>query len=572
LKIENCKSKIAGRVQAIAHSLVGQFAIVILQFAIFSSLPGCIGPLDDEYYMRLHVPPERTRSIETLDIETFSRPQPPAAEAPASLDLAIEQARADALAHNLDLQVALLDPTIAAQSISEQEARFEALLFGDVTYAKTDRPVLIETITTVPPPPGSPPGTPPQIIRRSGVVGISNESITAEPGVALPLTTGGTLSASLPLRQSELDDFFEAGPQFSISQPLLRNAGPKAATYAIRVARYDAQITDARTKLQVMSVLADIDRAYWQLYAARRALEVRQQEYELAQRQLERARRLVEIGQAAEIEVVRAESGAAERLEGIIIAENELRLQQRQLKRVLNRPDLPIDSPTAILPVTPPDPVRYQLDASRLAEMAMDHRMELLEQEIELAKSASEIEFQRNQVLPLLNLDYIYSINGVGRSYGQAFDAVGSADFQDHIVRIRGEVPLGNEAARSALRRAIYRRLQRVHTRASRELTIRQEVLDAMDTIETSWQRIVAAQRRTILAARTVEGEQRQFDQGLRTSTEVLEAQASLADAQLAEVRAVADYEIAQVDLAVATGTLLGAAKVRWEPIAPPVK
>ena len=39
---------------------------------------------------------------------------------------------------------------------------------------------------------------------------------------------------------------------------------------------------------------------------------------------------------------------------------------------------------------------------------------------------------------------------------------------------------------------------------------------------------------------------------------------------EVLEVRALADYEISQVDIAFATGTVLGASRVTWEPAAPP--
>jgi len=55
----------------------------------------------------------------------------------------------------------------------------------------------------------------------------------------------------------------------------------------------------------------------------------------------------------------------------------------------------------------------------------------------------------------------------------------------------------------------------------------------------------------------------------LRTSTDVLQAQTNFANSQSSEILALAEYQIALVDLSYATGTLLGAAKVRWEPIVP---
>ncbi|MDH7599289.1 MAG: TolC family protein [Sedimentisphaerales bacterium] len=52
-------------------------------------------------------------------------------------------------------------------------------------------------------------------------------------------------------------------------------------------------------------------------------------------------------------------------------------------------------------------------------------------------------------------------------------------------------------------------------------------------------------------------------------SIHVLDAQARLADAQSAEIAALADYQISLVDLAYATGTLIGASNVEWQPLRP---
>ena len=53
-------------------------------------------------------------------------------------------------------------------------------------------------------------------------------------------------------------------------------------------------------------------------------------------------------------------------------------------------------------------------------------------------------------------------------------------------------------------------------------------------------------------------------------STDVLDAATKLADSQSAEIRALTDHQISQVDLAFATGTLLGADKVAWAPVERP--
>ena len=113
-------------------------------------------------------------------------------------------------------------------------------------------------------------------------------------------------------------------------------------------------------------------------------------------------------------------------------------------------------------------------------------------------------------------------------------------------------------------------RMQVLASKEQQALQIRQEIADALDTLRTDWQRIVAAHERVVLSSRTLDVEVRQFNIGLRTSTDVLIAQSDLANAQLAEVSAVSDYQIAQVDIAFATGTILGASHVDWQPVVEP--
>jgi outer membrane protein TolC len=319
----------------------------------------------------------------------------------------------------------------------------------------------------------------------------------------------------------------------------------------------------------VIRELANVDRTYWRLYAAREFLDVTVSQYELAREQLERARRRVRAGDAAEVEVIRAESGVAERLEVIINAVNDVRNAQRELKRVINLPGLDVGSVTMLIPASSPDPVPYALDPGVLADAGVQNRMEMLEIELRLAQDLSTIDFAKNQALPSFVLDFQYTVNGLGPTYNRSVSVVSDMEFRDWFVRGTFEVPLGNEAAESRVHQAILRRLQRLSSKAARELAIRQEVHSSVDGLQASWQRILAARQAVILAERTLQAEQNQFRVGARTSTDVLDAATRLADAQASEIRALTDYQIAQVELAFATGTLLGASRIEWTPLDP---
>lgn len=469
------------------------------------------------------------------------------------IEISIDECRASALSHNLELKVAFIEPAIAAQSVTREEARFESAFTLRAGWRDLDSPT------------------------SSALSSAQSNAQTIEPGVRIPLLTGGTASVSLPVARSETDNSFStlnpaytSDLEFSISQPLLRNAGRRAATAALRIAGYNRQASEAQTKLEVIRQIAAADRAYWRLYQARRELEVRQEQYDLAVEQQGRADRRVRAQVAPEIEMVRAQAAVADSLESIIVAQNALLDRQRELKRIINMPGLTIDTMVMVVPSTPPDPVQYEFDRQELIGRAVENRMEMLELELRLAADAATIAFNKNQSLPLFTLDYTYRINGLGASTQDSFRTLQRNRFEDWELGLSAEIPLGNELAKSRIREAILRRLARLATRESRELSIREEVLSAIDAIDAAWQRILASRQSVILNTRTYQAEQRQFEVGRSTGTDVRDQLIRLAQAKSAEARALADYQIAQVDLAFATGTLLGADKIRWDPAPTP--
>ncbi len=124
------------------------------------------------------------------------------------------------------------------------------------------------------------------------------------------------------------------------------------------------------------------------------------------------------------------------------------------------------------------------------------------------------------------------------------------------------EIPLSNELRRARLDRSVQERMQRLTTQQLRELSVRREIYDALDQMSQNWQRILATRQNVVLAGLNYDAELKQFKEGLRTMTEVLETLTRLGEAQIREVRAIGDYQVSMIDLAFATGTLLGHSRV----------
>ena len=537
----------------------------IIPFALLTAIfiNGCQDP--EAPYYKMTVPAGKTQTIQTLPLEQFeSAVQPTIAsilempeEPPASVDLTLEQCRGLAIENNLDLKVQLIAPNIAQESVNAERAKFEAAFFSNYNYYKFDQP----NVSVV------------------DIDGSQGDNTNYDFGVNVPLQTGGTLTFDLAEDRSSsnsenvvINPVYSNDMSLSISQPLLRNAGIRTNTHSIRVAEYNKTITDARTKLEVIRVIAAMDRVYWRLYAAFKQLEVRKQQYDLAKEQLERAQRFVNAGKRAQIEVKRAEAALAQSLESIIFADNNLRNRQREMKLTLNKAGLETAGSTAIIPTTEPNPMHYTFDDTVLVRQATENRMEMLELELEIAKAVSQIDYLKNQALPIINLNYTYNINGTGATRTDSQDLLFDNDFADHRLGLQLNIPLGNGRAKSNLRQAYYQRRQILASKEGRTALVEVEVLNALDQLETNWQRILATRQSTLLEARLYEAEVHQFENGLTTSTDVRETQSNLTNAQSTEINALTEYQIALVDLAYATGTLLGAAQVDWEPAAADLK
>lgn len=492
-----------------------------------------------------------------------------------SRQLSIAEARAMALSNNLDLKIALIEPGIAATVVSEERAKFDDLIFANAKYSNKNTPLLDGDVVSFKSTDKT--SSLNNEIAKLSMLPQDTEQLDIEAGIVIPLRTGGKITLSSPLNYKETDRFvpseqYLGALRFSMSQPLLRDAGIDTNVAGIRIARYEQSMVDLKTRLQTIRILATVDKAYWALYLTWGELDIRRRQFEIANQNLAMVRRRVKEGVTAAVEINRAEIGVGERMEALIIAKTKLKLSQRQLMLFLNDPQYGLDSSTVMIATTSPTLVRFDFDRDALAEKALAGRLELLELELKLAADATKIDYLENQTLPQFMLDYSYGTQGRNDDFGGAYADTLNNQYDNWSVGLKLEIPLTNELRKSRLSRAVQQRLQRLTTRDLKTLTVRREIYDALDQVEQNWQRIIANRQNVVLAGANYNAELKQFNEGLRTMTEVLETLTKLGDAQVKEVKAIADYQVALIDLAYATGTLLGHSRVDMAAISPGVE
>lgn len=471
----------------------------------------------------------------------------------------IADIRAKALKNNLSIEVAKIDPAIAGATLRQEQAKFDNIIFAYAKQTNRNTPK-ISGDNVVFSANGSLNG---EEVKLS-TLEQNTRSVDIAAGVKIPLRTGGTVTLSSPLESKKNGGAFNteeyrSALRFSISQPLLRNAGREVNEASIRVAEFDKQAVQLKTKLQAIRIIALTDKSYWGLYEAWAQLDVRKQQYQLAIQNLNMVKRRVDEGLTARIELNRAEIGVADRMEALIIAETNLKLAQRQLRFFMNDMDNEDRQPNIIDTITEPNLVRYEFDREKLLQDALNGRLELLELELKLAADAVNIQYYENQTLPLFSLDYQYgALSQTANNFGNSYQNMLNGQFNDWSIGVNFEMPFTNEANKARLEHAVQQRNKRLATKQLQTLTVKKEIYDALDQVENNWQRILAARQQVVIAGLNYEAELKQFNEGLRTMTEVLETLTRLGEAQIKEVRAVSDYQVSMIDTAYATGTVLG--------------
>jgi outer membrane protein len=474
--------------------------------------------------------------------------------------LTISDIRAIALKNNLSLQVARMNPEIAAQSVREEAAKFDRILFAYAKYSSKDTPEISGDNVQF---------TSNNNLNKESVKITTLEQekreLSLEAGVLVPLRTGGTIEISSPFNNVDSrglvddSDEYRSALRFSFSQPLLRNAGRTVNEASINIAGVNQSIEKLKARLQTIRIVAMIDKAYWELYQEWAILDVRRHQYEYANQNLDMVKLRVKEGLNARIEINRAEIGVAERLDEFVVADTNIKLAQRQLQFYLNDIDNKPIEEDRIIPITLPNLLKFEFDREQLFNDALENRIDLLEQELKLSADLIKIDYLENQTLPLFTLDYQYGAlsntqNSINRSYGSVLDG----DYRDWSIGVKFEMPFTNEARKARLDRAVQERMQRLTTKQLQTLSVKREIHDALDKVEQNWKRILLARQQVLIAGINYEAELKQFNEGLRTMTEVLETLSKLGEAQIKEIKAIVNYQISLVDTAYATGTLLG--------------
>jgi outer membrane protein TolC len=400
------------------------------------------------------------------------------------------------------------------------------------------------------------------------------------------LPTGGSLSLQAVTARGTTDGTYDLlSPAYEttvgvqLRQPLLRNRATDAPRAAIRVADADRKRSAAELRRDVTETIAAVERAYWNLAAARAEVTVREEAVRLAEEQLAETQSRVESGAVPETEIAQPRA-ELERRRGELFASRETSARAETALKTLILADTDAGMwEETLAPEVDRDLTIAPVDRGEAMERALASRPELEVARALLERRHVEHAFARNTTRPALDAVVGYDRFGIAGSanaaatdaqgnpvvipadydggWGRSWDMLGDGDFDDVRAGLVFSFPIGNDAAQAdeQVARHVERQAEAEMTRARK--AVRADVLDAVAALETAGQRIEAARAGREAAEIQLSAEKDRYDVGLSTNFLVLTRQNDLSNARLDEISAHADYRVARTEFARATGALL---------------
>jgi outer membrane protein TolC len=379
--------------------------------------------------------------------------------------------------------------------------------------------------------------------------------------------------------------------QFSLTQPLLGSAplaggqaGPPVGLEANRapivIARLNADAAVWRFKAEIMALVRSVEQQYWSLAQQHVQLWSSEKAVELAEEIKKREESELEVGRGTVADVAEATQRLEQFRLDLVTKTSDVITTERQLRNILGLP--PADS-RRIVPVTAPSEARLQPDWDASVAQMLSFQPDVVTQQLLVRVAELQLLVSRNQLLPVLNFNALYQLNGLGAHLDgaesvmtgktiQAIDPLISTqqraaglgtppgkyrDFDTWQLGFTFQMPLGMRAPLATVRQSQYVLLkQRAYLQQIVHQTIHSLARFFLE-VDANYKQFKTASRLRAAAAQRLEAQRAFYEEGRITIDRYLDAVSQYANAVAQEAQFKTTYNISIVALEEAKGTLL---------------
>jgi HAE1 family hydrophobic/amphiphilic exporter-1 len=427
---------------------------------------------------------------------------------------------------------------------------------------------------------------------------LTNNEFDFTPQVSGNNPFGGTYAFTFSnARQSTDSSFNTLNPQFptslslNLTQPLWRGLRFDENRHRIQVARKNHQLSAQALRQRVIEVVTAAIQAYWELDYAWNNFNVQTEAVKLAERQYESNRRQAEQGILAPVDVVAAQTQAANFQQGLFGAQQTLTAAENNLKSLMlpDRNDLMWGA--ALIPQTQLDMNVAVPALEDAVKQALASRPEVAETALALDINTLNTRLAREAARPRIDAFANLSLGGLAGTvvpqgdsplavffpglgtvpaifnggYGQSLSNIAHGNFPTAQVGVQMSLPIRNRTAQSqaAIAADEGRRLKVVENQVG--MAVEADVRNALQAANSTRARLDAAGLARQSAEEQYASEQRQFQAGTSIVFLVLQRQSDLIAARNRELRAHADFAEALANLDRATARTIEARGIKLQ-------
>jgi outer membrane protein TolC len=349
-----------------------------------------------------------------------------------------------------------------------------------------------------------------------------------------------------------------------VNQPLLKNFWIDQTRLNIRVGKNRLKYSEQGLRLQIMQTITQLEQAYYELIFDRENVIVQAKAVELAERLVQENKKKVEVGAMAPLDEQQAESQAATTRAALIAAKATLAVQEHLIKQLIvdNYAEWADYGVSPVGNLTAPLVFFNRPDSWG---KALTKRPELLQARLDLEKAGIQLKYDKNQLLPELDVFATYGYNGTGREFSDALGNIAGTDLPFYTYGGKITVPLANVKARNNYRASRATMEQAVLSVKKTERDIMVAVDNDIRLAQSSYEQVGATRAATEYAAAALDAEQKKLDSGKSTTYTVLQMQRDLTTARGNEIQALDAYNKNLSQLSLDEGTTLERLNVNLE-------
>ncbi|TWU61704.1 Outer membrane efflux protein [Crateriforma conspicua] len=373
--------------------------------------------------------------------------------------------------------------------------------------------------------------------------------------------------------RSSFIGYFEA----EYRQPLMRGAGTQfnrivgngsvpGQYNGVLIARVNEDVSLAEFERNVIGVVSDVEAAYWNLATAYRVLEANLKGRESALQTLQFQQVRLEVGTGRRDEEAQARSQYYQfdaQVQNALGGTQGLYELERELRYLIG---MPASDGTLIRPTTDPIDVRVTFDWNSALSQALQRRVEIRRQRLQVKRREMELYAARLNKRPQLDFLGIYRVRGLGDhligseghgSLDNLYGEITGGQFEEWQMGMELSLPVGLRAASAAIANAKLTLQRERALLADAELRVSHELTAATRALDVTYQLVETNYNRYLADLRQVEVLRRRYLDGTDNINFLLQAQRQVVTSEQQFYQALAAYNLAIRDVHGNKGSLL---------------